>query len=407
MDASELVKELRLPRETARPDGGKGWLLAIAAGVLALIGAGAWYAFGRGDGTPPVETVLARPAGGAQASRSVLDATGYVTPRRIATVSAKVTGKVIEVLIEEGMEVEEGQLLARLDDAEVLRDQALSEASLQAARTDRQETQVRLDLAERELARQTELVERKLTSAQAVDAARADRDALRARLGSAQAQVTVAARRLEQVGQQLDNTLIRAPFSGVVIAKAAQPGEMISPISAGGGFTRTGIGTIVDMGSLEIEVDVSESYINRVVAGQPVESRLNAYPDWTIPGRVIAVIPTADRSKATVKVRVSIDSRDPRIVPDMGVRVAFLREAEAGESSAPTLSGVRVPASAVRGDGAQASVFLIAEGRANARSVRLGERLGEDWQVLDGLQVGDRVARQQSGLSDGQAVTLD
>lgn len=405
MDASELVKELRLPRGATRHEGGHGWLIGIAVVVLAVVAGGAWYAFGRGEGPPSVATVLARPAGGAQASRSVLDATGYVTPRRIATVSAKVTGKVIEVLIEEGMSVEEGQLLARLDDAEVQRDLALSEASLQAARTDQRETQVRLELAERELTRQSELVERKLTSAQAVDAARADRDALRARLASAQAQVTVASRRLDQVSTQLDNTQIRAPFSGVVIAKAAQPGEMISPISAGGGFTRTGIGTIVDMDSLEIEVDVSESYINRVVAGGPVESRLNAYPDWSIPGRVIAVIPTADRSKATVRVRVSIDSRDPRIVPDMGVRVAFLREAEAGEVQ-PTLAGVRVPASAVRGEGSQASVFLIAEGRAQARPVRLGERLGEDWQVLDGLQVGDRIARDAGTLQDRQSVSV-
>jgi RND family efflux transporter MFP subunit len=336
----------------------------------------------------------------------VLDATGYVTPRRIATVSAKTTGKVVEVLIEEGMQVSEGQLLARLDDAEVLRDVALGEASLQAARLDLRETQVRLELAERELQRQADLVERKLTAQQAVDAARAERDSLQARLASARGQVEVAARRLDQTRQQLDNTQIRAPFSGVVIAKAAQPGEMISPISAGGGFTRTGIGTIVDMDSLEIEVDVSEQYIDRVAAGQPVDARLNSYPDWSIPGRVIAVIPTADRSKATIKVRVSIDSRDPRIVPDMGVRVAFLREEAAAESGAPVVAGVRVPATAVRVEGAAASVFVISEGSASARSVRLGERMGEDWQLLDGLKVGERIATDAAGLADGQRVEL-
>ena len=192
----------------------------------------------------------------------------------------------------------------------------------------------------------------------------------------------------------------------MVIAKAAQPGEMISPISAGGGFTRTGIGTIVDMDSLEIEVDVSEQYIDRVAAGQPVDARLNSYPDWSIPGRVIAVIPTAERSKATIKVRVSIDSRDPRIVPDMGVRVAFLREDAETQVAASVVPGVRVPATAVRGEGAEAAVFVIADGVANVRGVRLGERMGEDWQVIDGLKVGERIASNAAGLSDGLQVEL-
>ena len=406
MEASELVKELRLQRGAEPKGAGRLWMIGIGGLLLAALAVGWWVAFGRAEGPPAVETQLVRAAGGAQASRSVLDATGYVTPRRIATVSAKTTGKVVEVLIEEGMSVTEGQLLARLDDAEVLRDVALGEANLQAARLDLRETQVRLELAERELVRQNDLVGRKLTAQQAVDAARAERDSLLARLASARGQVDVAARRLDQTRQQLDNTMIRAPFSGVVIAKAAQPGEMISPISAGGGFTRTGIGTIVDMDSLEIEVDVSEQYIDRVAAEQPVDARLNSYPDWSIPGRVIAVIPTADRSKATIKVRVSIDSRDPRIVPDMGVRVAFLRDDAGSVANAPVVPGVRVPAGAVRGEGESALVFVIADGVANARAVRLGERLGEDWQVIDGLKVGERIASKVTGLSDGQQIEI-
>lgn len=406
MEANELVKELRLQRDAEPQGGGRLWMIGIGIVLLAALIAGWWVAFGRAEGPPLVETQLVRAAGGAQASRSVLDATGYITPRRIATVSAKTTGKVIEVLIEEGMSVTEGQLLARLDDAEALRDVALGEANLQAARLDLRETQVRLELAERELARQTDLVGRKLTAEQAVDAARAERDSLQARLASARGQVEVAARRLDQTRQQLDNTLIRAPFSGVVIAKAAQPGEMISPISAGGGFTRTGIGTIVDMESLEIEVDVSEQYIDRVTAGQPVDARLNSYPDWSIPGRVIAVIPTADRSKATIKVRVSIDSRDPRIVPDMGVRVAFLRDDAEPMDSNRAVQGVRVPASAVLDDGGAASVFVIADGKASRRAVRLGERMGPDWQVIEGLKVGERIATAAAGLGDGQDVEL-
>src|SRR5467141_1891827 len=178
----------------------------------------------------------------------------------------------------------------------------------------------------------------------------AQRDMLRARLANLQEQIKVAQESLAVAQVQLDNTVIRAPFSGVVIAKSAQPGEMISPISAGAGFTRTGIGTIVDMDSLEIQVDVNESYINRVTSEQPVEATLNAYPDWKIPGSVIAIIPTADRSKATVKVRVAIRSKDPRIVPDMGVRVAFLGAPSAAPAG-PVAQGVLVPADAVRSDG--------------------------------------------------------
>ena len=205
---------------------------------------------------------------------------------------------------------------------------------------------------------------------------------------------------------QLDNTVIRAPFAGVVVAKSAQPGEMISPISAGGGFTRTGIGTIVDMDSLEIQVDVNESFINRVTAGQPVEAMLNAYPDWKIPGSVIAIIPTADRSKATVKVRIALGSKDSRIVPDMGVRVAFL--GAAGTKRQPRREpGVLVPAEAVRGDGASAVVFVVAGEKVERRSVTLGRTVGPNRQVLSGVRDGERVVlAPPESLKDGDAIRL-
>ena len=174
---------------------------------------------------------------------------------------------------------------------------------------------------------------------------------------------------------QLDNTVIRAPFSGVVVTKSAQPGEMISPISAGGGFTRTGIGTIVDMDSLEIQVDVNESFINRVTADQAVEATLNAYPDWKIPGSVIAIIPTADRSKATVKVRIAIKQKDPRIVPDMGVRVAFLTSPRAAQTAPDP--GVLIPVESVKGDGAEAEVFVYTDGKVERRAVTLGASRAE------------------------------
>jgi RND family efflux transporter MFP subunit len=228
---------------------------------------------------------------------------------------------------------------------------------------------------------------------------------LRARLASTEEQIRVAQESVAVAQVQLDNTVVRAPFSGIVIAKAAQPGEMISPISAGGGFTRTGIGTIVDMDSLEIQVDVNEAFINRVKPDQPVEAMLNAYPDWHIPGEVIAIIPTADRSKATVKVRIAIKQRDPRIVPDMGVRVAFLDPQPT--QSARLTSGVLVPDAAVRTDGAAGVVFVYADGKVERRSVTLGQSVDGLRQVQSGLRDGERVVLSPPELlQDGQAVKL-
>jgi RND family efflux transporter MFP subunit len=332
----------------------------------------------------------------------VLDASGYVTARRQATVSAKITGKVTEVLIEEGMRVQEGDVLARLDDTEAKAQLALAQAQLVAARSQLAEVQAQLVQAERDFERQRELFRRQLVAAQAMDAALAQRDMLRARLANLEEQIRVAEEGVAVARVQLENTEIRAPFSGVVIAKAAQPGEMISPISAGGGFTRTGIGTIVDMDSLEIQVDVNESFINRVTPGQPVEAVLNAYPDWRIPGAVIAIIPTADRNKATVKVRVAIKQKDPRIVPDMGVRVAFLGPA----SSAPA-AGVLVPAEAVRADGDRGVVFVYKGDTVERRAVALGKTVGPDRQVLSGLREGERVVLSPpAALDDGDPVKL-
>jgi RND family efflux transporter MFP subunit len=240
-----------------------------------------------------------------------------------------------------------------------------------------------------------------------MDAARAQRDMLRARLGSAEEQVRVAQQSVSVAQVQLDNTVIRAPFSGMVVAKSAQPGEMISPISAGGGFTRTGIGTIVDMDSLEFQVDVNEAYINRVSAGQSVEGVLNAYPDWRIPGSVIAIIPTADRSKATVKVRIAIKAKDARIVPDMGVRVAFMEAPAPRAAARAAAPGVLVPAEAVRGEGDAAQVFVHADDRVQRRAVTVGRASGSDRLVLSGLRDGERVVLSPpEGLKDGDAVKV-
>jgi len=393
---SELIDKLRLDRRKGR-DGGmgrapsRGALAAVT--IVALVAlAAAWTMFGAAD-APLVETAVARAATGAASEGSVLDASGYVTARRQATVSAKITGKVVEVLIEEGMRVQEGQLLARLDSKEADAQLALALAQLDAARTQIAEVQARLDQAERE------------TSMQAMETARAERDTLRARLANAREQVRVAEETVGVARVQVENTEIRAPFTGVVVAKAAQPGEMISPISAGGGFTRTGIGTVVDMDSLEIEVDVNESFINRVTAQQPVEATLNAYPEWKIPAEVIAVVPTADRSKATVKVRVAIHTKDSRIVPDMGVRVAFLRsDAQPAKLAA---AGTLVPVAAVRSVGEERVVFVYDDGHVERRSVKLGQGSEVEHQILSGVEAGERVVvSPPEALRDGDSVRI-
>jgi RND family efflux transporter MFP subunit len=402
MDRSELLSQLRLDRDD-RPARSRRRLLVWMSLLAVAVGGALWFTLGRAA-VPTVRTAVARDAGQSVGAASVLDATGYVTARRQATVSAKITGRVTEVLIEEGMRVDEGDVLARLDDTEARAQLALAQAQLSAARSQLAELRAQLAQAERDYVRQQELARRQLISEQSLDAALAQRDMVRARLGAATEQVSVAQGSARVAQVQLDNTVIRAPFGGVIVAKAAQPGEIISPMSAGGGFTRTGIGTIVDMDSLEIQVEVNEAFIGRVAPGQPVEATLNAYPDWKIPASVIAIIPSADRSKATVKVRIAVQSKDPRIVPDMGVRVGFLSAKPARATAA--VGGVLVPAEAVRGDGAAAVVFVYASGKVERRAVTLGQHVGGHRHVLSGVRDGERVVvSPPASLGDGDKVT--
>ena len=403
LEKSDLLSQLRIDRGADRPPRRRTRLYVVLAAAVLLLGGGLWWGVLRAR-PPVVQTAVARASTQGGGAGSVLDASGYVTARRQATVSAKITGKVTEVLIEEGQRVREGAVLARLDDTEAQAQLGLTRAQLMAARSQLAEVRAQLVQAEQDYARQRELADRKLIAPQALDAALAQRDMLRARLAATEEQVKVATESQAVAQVQLDNTVIRAPFSGVVIAKSAQPGEMISPISAGGGFTRTGIGTIVDMDSLEIQVDVNESYINRVTPGQPVEATLNAYPDWKIPGDVIAIIPTADRSKATVKVRIAIKAKDARIVPDMGARVGFL-DGKPAAGAPPPAPSVLVPADAVRTEGEAAVVFVYANGKVERRSVTLGPDVSGQRRVLSGLRDGERVVlAPPPTLADGQAV---
>jgi RND family efflux transporter MFP subunit len=405
VEKAELLKQLRRDRSPEGAPRRRGRRYAIAALVLLALGGAGWFFAARAT-TPTVRTAVARPASREAGAGSVLDASGYVTARRQATVSAKITGKIVEVLIEEGMHVAEGAVLARLDDTEARAQLSLAQAQLAAARSQVAEIEAMLAQAERDYTRQSDLFARQLVSEQSMDAARAQRDMLRARLGATREQIAVAQESVDVAKVQLDNTIVRAPFAGVVVAKSAQPGEMISPISAGGGFTRTGIGTIVDMDSREIQVDVNESFINRVTPGQPVEAMLNAYPDWKIPGEVIAIIPTADRNKATVKVRVAIKSRDTRIVPDMGVRVSFLEAA--GPRPVTKVSGVLVPPEAVAAvEGKAGVVFVFAADAVQRRQVTLGAETPAGRLILSGVREGERVVLSPpESLRDGAAVKL-
>jgi RND family efflux transporter MFP subunit len=409
VDKSELLKQLRIDRDAPPEDSPSRMRLwiGLAIAVVAIAVAAIWLV--SREPAREVTVVAARAIPSTGAGTSVLDATGYVTARRQATVSAKITGKVRDVRIEEGQRVEAGDILATLDDAEALVEVQLRLAQLESARSQQAEAVSASANAERVLRRQQELSERKLTSVATLDLARTEAEAWRARAASQGSAVRVAQQSLQAARVQLDNTIVRAPFSGVVTVKAAQPGEMISPISAGGGSIRTGIGTIVDMDSLEIQVDVSEAYINRVQAGQQVEAVLNAYPEWRIPAEVIAIVPTADRSKATVKVRIALGTKDPRIVPEMGVRVAFLEErarAAAGGGSPPP-RGVLVPVSAIRQDGDTDIVFLMRDGRAERRAVTLGGASGDSRQLQSGIAAGDPViVDPPADLTDGDAVAV-
>ena len=404
--AKDLLNELRIDRNAPPPPRSWRWLwIVIAVGVLAAVVAAAVMML-RGDNAPQVHIATATAIGGTSGNASVLDATGYVTARREATVSSKVTGKVKDVFIEEGQHVDAGYVMATLDPVDADAQRSLSQAQVAAARSQVDSMQAQLKSAAADAARFQELASRKLVSRSQLDQAIALRDNLHAQMDAAQHNVQVAMDNAHIADLGVDNTIVRAPFAGVIIAKAAQAGEIVSPFSAGGGFTRTGIGTIVDMDSLEVEVDVNESYIGRVQPKMPVEAVLNAYPDWKIPAEVIAIIPTADRSKATVKVRIALKSKDARIVPDMGVRVSFLEKMQSANATAAK-PGVLVPAVAIASREGGDVAFVVNGDRVQRHSVKLGRTLGDDREVVDGLAAGDDVVLDPPGtLADGAKVRI-
>jgi len=393
------VSALRLPPSArAAEQPARRWWVGVALIVVVAGAAGVWWWAAR---RPLLVEVSAAQALGPAGEGAVLNASGYVTPRLRATVAAKITGRVREVLVDEGMPVQAGQVLAKLDDSDAQRRLAAAEAEVAVAQASLAELEVRLGNARREQDRALALLAEGVGTEQGADAARTLAESLQAQLELARKRVRSAQAQVNVLRQDLDNYTIRAPFAGIAVSKDAQPGEMVSPVSAGGSFTRTGISTIVDMSSLEIEVDVNESYIARVTPGQRVEATLDAYPQWRLPASVRTVIPSADRQKATVKVRISFDELDPRILPDMGVKVAFLQGQPLGEGEAA--ARVAVPRAAVRRDGGSDVVFVLADGVLKRRAVRAGRDRSGSVEILGGLSAGELVVTAAAGeLVDGR-----
>ena len=378
-DREDLLNSLKIDRSAPPASEGLQSNKLSLFGISILIVGFFWWLFLSDDELKEVTTFTVKSLEMSDASAtSILDASGYVVARRRATVSSKMTGKVMKVFIEEGMYVEEGQILAQLDDSTMKADLNYSQSQLNEA--------IRIFNRTKELAKD------ELASQASLDAARASVEGLEA-LNAVRKQV-------------VQDMKILAPFSGVVVYKAAQPGEMISPVSAGGGFTNTGICTIVDMDSLEVEVDVNEAFINRVKPGQPVITNLNAYPKWDIPSEVIAIIPTADRNKATVKVRIALLERDERVLPDMGSRVSFLRKVE-NKSPEIVKEGVMIPLAAVAIKDDQSVVQALDGSKIRFTKVEVAEETANYARVIDGLKSGMTVvAIFDDELDDNQQVTV-
>ena len=398
LGALRIDKDKRQERKT-----GKIFGIILAAILAVALVAGATF-YSR-NSAPVVEVAAAQKAGNAGPT-ALLNASGYVTPRRRATIAAKITGRVIGVYFDEGVHVKEGQILAKLDDSDVKRALDSAVADRNSTKAQIADYEVQLKNAELLVHRSKELQAAGVQSQEILDNAVTSADSLRAKIALTKEQVAAAESRINEAQQAVDNTVIRAPFEGIVVSKDAQVGEMVSPISAGGGFTRTGIATIVDMNSNEIEVDVNEAYIARVVPEQRVTAVLDAYPDWQIPSKVRTVIPTADRQKATVKVRISFIKLDPKILPDMGVKVTFLGD-EPKKQAGAVEPVATVPTAALRDDNGSRIVYIVKDNKLERRAVKPGNPRGSDTEIFAGLTPGDLVVTKgPPDLHDGESIQL-
>jgi RND family efflux transporter MFP subunit len=410
---TNLLKELRIDQgeRESEASGVPRWVWTVVAVVVVLAGlggAGWWLLAGRALSVETTEAVTPSPT---SAAGAVLQATGYVTARRQATVSAQMTGTLTKVLIEEGDKVQAGQVIAQLEDSALKATLNAAQANLQASQAQVTQAQAQLAQAQSDEKRQAELLASGMTTRQAAEQSRTAVTNAAALLEARRREVDALRAQVAQAKVNFDYTVVRAPFSGVVTEKAAQVGEIISPLSAGGGFTRTGVGTIVDMDSLEVDVDVNEAYIGQVSPNMPTQAVLDAYPDWKIPSHVIAIVPTADRGKATVKVRIGLDQKDQRLVPQMAVRVAFLNQKAADKAGAaqPVPKGVLVPPSSVVQRDGKTVVFTVADGRAQLHSVTPAKLdVGAMKLLPEGVKAGERVVvAPPEALADGMKVKID
>jgi RND family efflux transporter MFP subunit len=405
VDSGDLLKQLRIDRDQRDDEDVRRprWPWIVGVVVLVLIAAGA-AAYALRSSAVEVQAATAIAPSSDSSAGAVLQATGYVVARREATVSAQITGTLTEVLIEEGEHVKKDQVLARLDDSGYKAALDTAKAQYAAAQAQIGQARAQLDQAQHDARRLDSIAARGLVSKQQAEQARTQALTAKATLLAAQKEAQAAAAQVTSAQVNFDYCVVRAPFDGVVTDKAAQVGEIVSPFSAGGGFTRTGVATIVDMDSLEVDVDVNESYISRVTPGMPVQAVLDAYPDWRIPAHVIAIIPSADRSKATVKVRIAFDQKDPRIIPEMGVRVSFLEKR--ADASKP-IAGVLVPKSAIVQRGGHDVVFVIDGEHATQTPVTTGADFNDLKQVTSGLSAGAQVVAQPPAqLADGTKVKV-
>jgi RND family efflux transporter MFP subunit len=379
------------------------WIgIILLAGLFVAGGLREWSVLA--NHRPEVEVFAAIAPSSAPVS-ALLNASGYVTPRNRASVAAKITGKVVTVYVDEGMRVGKGQVLAQLDDSDYRVSLASTKAERDAVLASIPDLEVQLGNAQREQERTKRLTDAGVQTPQALDTAQTLVNRLRAQIASAKSQVQAADAKIGIDQQNIDNCKVLSPFDGIVVSKDAQPGEMISPISAGGGFTRTGIATVVDMASNEIEVDVNENYIARVKPKQKVTATLDAYPDWQIPCFVRTVIPTADRVKGTVKVRITFEHLDPRILPDMGVKVAFLGDEPTKQKEGAISPVALIPPQAIHTANGQSAVFLFHDGNVERRAIRAGAARGANVEVFEGIAPGDLViVKGPDNLQDGQRV---
>jgi RND family efflux transporter MFP subunit len=384
-DLASLKIDRSAPEARQSP-GARPVLIGVV--LVALAAAGAWALVPRGT---PVRVATVESSGGGSAVAAGISANGYVVARKKASVSAKLPGRLAYLGVTEGTVVRSGEIIARIESADF-------SAAREAARATVGQYEAELEQARRELERARALRAESVIPVSQLEDAQTRVRIVEAQLATAHAQVDLATANLE-------NTMIRAPFDGTVLRKDAEVGEMVAPSSAGGGLTRTAIATIADLATLEVEVDVNEAYIAQIRGDQESRITLDAYPDTSFSGRVRQVVPTADRQKATVQVKVSILDRDPRILPEMGAKVVFVREGEAPATSAPRR--VRVPSAAIIGGSDNPEVWVVDGDRVKRVKVELGTTDNDRVEVRRGLQGDERVVIDPpANLSDGARVRI-